>query len=282
MQEEPWTLEIKPKSNLFDVDIKEIWRYRDLLWIMAKRNLQASYKQTVLGYGWFFIGPILTTIMYTIVFGNIAGIPTDGVPKPLFYLAGTSCWGFFVVCFNVCAGALSGYAHLYTKVYFPRLIPPLAAIISSLVPFAIELFIFFCFYVYFVLSGSSAHFTWAIMMFPLLMVMLAGLGVGLGLFCSSISTKYRDLAICISWFMKLVMYATPVIYPLSTIHNPHIKTAVLINPLSGILEWWKYGFLGEGSHEWWMLGYSFAAMVVFLILGVIIFNRAQRTFADTV
>ncbi|MBR1425844.1 MAG: ABC transporter permease [Paludibacteraceae bacterium] len=278
-----WTTVITPKTNLLDIDLREIWQYRDLLTIFIWRSLQVRYKQTVLGPLWFFIGPIITVFMYTLVFGNIANISTDGLPQPLFYLSGTALWGYFSVCFGSAAGALVGNAGIYSKVYYPRLINPLAAMVSNLVDFGVEMLLFFALYIYYYFFTSAPiHLTWAALLFPVLVLMLAGMGLGIGLFFSSISTKYRDLNILIGFFFKLWMYATPIIYPLSTVTNAKLHMLMCLNPLTGIIEMFKYGFLGTGYHNPWLLLYSFGFMSVFLVLGTLVFNKAQRNFMDTV
>ena len=255
-----WTTVIRPKDKLLSVDFKEIWRYRDLLMLFVKRNIITQYKQTILGPLWYLIQPLMTTVMYMVVFGGIAKISTDGLPQPLFYLAG-----------------------IFGKVYFPRLITPLSDVVSNLVRFGIQFGLFLCVYAYYaIFTDVQIHPNWYALMVPVLVVMLAGLALGFGILFSSMTTKYRDLQLLLSFFVSLWMYATPVIYPLSTITNPKLLLVMQLNPLTGIVEFFKYGMLGVGCHDWWMLGYSFVFMVILLGVGIIVFNKVQRSFMDTV
>lgn len=281
--EEKWTTEIKPKNKLLSVDFKEIWRYRDLCLLFVKRNIITQYKQTILGPLWYFIQPIMTTIMYMVVFGGIAKISTDGLPQPLFYLAGISFWQYFADCLGKCSNTFVSNAGIFGKVYFPRLISPLSDVISNLVRFSIQFGLFliiYCYYQFF--TDAPIHTNWYVLLLPLLIVMLAGLALGFGVLFSSMTTKYRDLQLLLSFFVSLWMYATPVIYPLSTITNDKIRLVMMLNPLTGIVEFFKYGMLGVGCHEWWMLGYSFGFMCLLLSVGIVVFNKVQKTFMDTI
>lgn len=281
--EEKWTTVIKPKDKLLSVDFKEIWRYRDLMMLFVKRNIITQYKQTILGPLWYLIQPLMTTVMYMVVFGGIAKISTDGLPQPLFYLAGISFWQYFSDCLTKTSNTFVNNAGIFGKVYFPRLITPLSDVISNLVRFGIQFGLFMCVYVYYALfTDAQIHTNWYALLLPLLVVMLAGLALGFGILFSSMTTKYRDLQLLLSFFVSLWMYATPVIYPLSTITNPKLQIIMQLNPLTGIVEFFKYGMLGVGCHEWWMLGYSFAFMVVLLAVGIVVFNKVQRSFMDTV
>lgn len=280
---EHWTTEIRPKTSLLDVDFGELWRYRDLCLLFVKRNIITQYKQTVLGPLWYLVQPVLTTVMYMIVFGGIAKISTDGLPQPLFYLAGICLWQYFADCLNKTSNTFVDNAGIFGKVYFPRLVVPLANVISNLVRFVIQLMLFFVVYAYYLIF-TDVHVApnlYALLL-PLLVLILAGLALGFGILFSSMTTKYRDLQMLLSFFVSLWMYATPVIYPLSTISNPTIRMAMQCNPITGIVEFFKYGMLGVGCHEWWMLGYSAAFMVVLLTVGIIVFNKVQRSFMDTV
>ena len=280
---EHWTTEIRPKTSLLDVDFGEIWRYRDLCLLFVKRNVITQYKQTVLGPLWYLVQPVLTTAMYMIVFGGIAKISTDGLPQPLFYLAGICLWQYFADCLGRTSNTFVDNAGIFGKVYFPRLVVPLANVISNLVRFSIQLLLFFLVYAYYLLFTDAAVApNWYALMLPVLVLMLAGLSLGFGILFSSMTTKYRDLQMLLSFFVSLWMYATPVIYPLSTITNPHLRLLMQCNPVTGIVEFFKYGMLGVGCHEWWMLGYSAVFMVVLLALGIIVFNKVQRSFMDTV
>ncbi len=277
-----YTTIIKPKGKLFEIDFKEIWRYRDLLVMFIKRDIVTQYKQTILGPTWYFIQPALTTIMYMVVFGGIAGISTDGLPQPLFYLAGIVLWQYFSECLNKTSATFTQNQHIFGKVYFPRLISPLSNVLSNLVRMSIQFLLFLIVYVYYVAVGVDVMPNAYALLLPLLIVMLAGLSLGFGIIISSMTTKYRDLTILFTFIVQLWMYATPVIYPLSTISNEKIRMLMGINPLTSIFEAFKYGMLGVGQSSWGGLGYSFGFMVVLLLVGVVVFNKVQRSFMDTV
>ena len=281
--QQTWTTEIKPKEKLLSVDFKEIWRYRDLMMLFVKRNIITQYKQTVLGPLWFLIQPLMTTVMYMVVFGGIAKISTDGLPQPLFYLAGISFWQYFADCLNKTSNTFVSNAGIFGKVYFPRLVTPLSDVISNLLRFGIQFGLFLVVYAYYaIFTDVQIHTNWYALMLPILVMMLAGLALGFGILFSSMTTKYRDLQLLLSFFVSLWMYATPVIYPLSTITNPTLRLVMQLNPLTGIVEFFKYGMLGVGVHEWWMLGYSFAFMVILMAIGIVVFNKVQKSFMDTV
>lgn len=283
LKDQQWTTVIRPKEKLFSVDFKEIWQYRDLLTLFVKRNIITQYKQTVLGPLWYVIQPLMTTIMYMVVFGGIAKISTDGLPQPLFYLAGICFWQYFSDCLTKTSNTFVANAGIFGKVYFPRLITPLSDAVSNLVRFGIQFTLFLAVYLYYQLfTEVQIHTNWYALLIPVLVMMLAGLALGFGILFSSMTTKYRDLQLLLSFFVSLWMYATPVIYPLSTITNPKLMLVMQLNPLTGIIEFFKYGMLGVGCHEWWMLGYSFAFMVVLLSFGIVVFNKVQRSFMDTV
>lgn len=277
-----YTTIIKPKGKLFEIDFKEIWRYRDLLVMFIKRDIVTQYKQTILGPTWYFIQPALTTIMYMVVFGGIAGISTDGLPQPLFYLAGIVLWQYFSECLNKTSATFTQNQHIFGKVYFPRLISPLSNVLSNLVRMSIQFLLFLIVYVYYVAVGVDVMPNAYALLLPLLIVMLAGLSLGFGIIISSMTTKYRDLTILFTFIVQLWMYATPVIYPLSTISNDKIRMLMGINPLTSIFEAFKYGMLGVGQFSWDGIGYSFGFMVVLLLVGVVVFNKVQRSFMDTV
>lgn len=281
---EGWTTVIKPKDKLLSVDFGELWRYRDLCSLFVRRNITTQFKQTVLGPLWYVLQPVITVVMYMVVFGNIAKIPTDGLPQPLFYLSGICLWQYFSDCLNKTSSTFVSNASIFGKVYFPRLIVPISNVISNLLRFGIQFALFlvvYAVYQIFIIPGQI-HTNWYALMLPVLVAMLAGLALGFGVLFSSLTTKYRDLQLLLGYFVSLWMYATPVIYPLSTIHNNTLRFIMSLNPLTGIVEAFKYGFLGEGVFSWGLLGYSFAFMVVLLAIGVVLFNRVQRTFMDTV
>ena len=281
--EQRWTTEIRPKDKLLSVDFKEIWQYRDLMMLFVKRNIITQYKQTILGPLWYVIQPLMTTVMYMVVFGGIAKISTDGLPQPLFYLAGISFWQYFADCLTKTSNTFVNNAGIFGKVYFPRLVTPLSDVISNLVRFGIQFALFLMVYAYYALfTDVQIHTNWYALLLPVLIVMLAGLALGFGILFSSMTTKYRDLQLLLSFFVSLWMYATPVIYPLSTITNEKLRLVMQLNPLTGIVEFFKYGMLCVGNHEWWMLGYSFGFMVVLLALGIVVFNKVQKSFMDTV
>ncbi len=280
---ENWTTVIKPKNKLLSVDFKEMWQYRDLFSMFVKRDIITQYKQTVLGPAWFFVQPILTTIMYMIVFGAIAGISTDGLPQPLFYLAGISMWQYFADCLNKTSNTFVANANIFGKVYFPRLIVPFSVVTSNLVRFFIQLSLFIAVYLYYVvLTDIHIMPNIYVLLFPILLLIVAGLAFGFGILFSSLTTKYRDLTMLLAFFVQLWMYATPVIYPLSTITNKTIQLVMQINPMTGVIEAYKYGMLGVGTFSWGTLGYSFGFMIVLLTIGIVVFNKVQRSFMDTV
>lgn len=280
---EKWTTIIKPKNKLLSVDFKEIWQYRDLFSMFVKRDIITQYKQTVLGPAWFFVQPILTTIMYMIVFGGIAGISTDGLPQPLFYLAGISMWQYFADCLNKTSNTFVANANIFGKVYFPRLIVPFSVVTSNLVRFFIQLSLFIAVYLYYVvLTDIHIMPNIYVLLFPILLLIVAGLAFGFGILFSSLTTKYRDLTMLLAFFVQLWMYATPVIYPLSTITNETVLLVMQLNPMTSIIETFKYGMLGVGTFSWGALGYSFGFMVVLLSIGIVVFNKVQKSFMDTV
>ena len=280
--DEKYSTLIEPKTSLLSVDFKEIWRYRDLWSMYVKRDIITQYKQTILGPLWFLIQPALTTIMYMVVFGGIAGIPTDGIPQPLFYLAGICMWQYFADCLNKTSSTFISNQNIFGKVYFPRLVAPLATVTANLVKLGIQMLLFLLVYCYYLILGVDVAPNWALSLVPLLVIMLAGLALGFGIIISSLTTKYRDLTILFTFVVQLWMYATPVIYPLSTITNEKIKLVMMLNPITGIIETFKFGALGVGTFSWGMLGYSFGFMIAVLAIGIVMFNKVQRSFMDTV
>lgn len=278
---EDWTLVIKPEKGLLDVDIKGIWRYRDLWYMYVKRDIVTVYKQTILGPLWFFIQPIFTTAMYMFVFGGLAGISTDGVPQPLFYLSGIMLWNYFSECFNGASNTFTANAGVFGKVYFPRLVVPLASLTSNLIKMLIQLLLFIVVYVYYVAIGGPVSINAAALLFPILVFMLAFHALSWGLIVSSLTSKYRDLRYLVGFGLQLFMYATPIIYPLSAAGDK-FRWALELNPLTPIFEAFKFGVLGSGSLSWGGLLYSFVFMVVMLFFSIIIFNRVERNFMDTV
>ena len=280
--EDKW--EIAPSNNLFDLKLKEVWAYRDLLVLLVRRDFVSFYKQTILGPLWFFIQPLFTTIIFTFIFGNLAGISTDGLPKPLFYMAGITAWNYFADCLTKTSTVFRDNASIFGKVYFPRLIMPLSIVISNLVRFGVQMLLFLILMLYYYLNGAQFNISWAISLFPLIVVLMALLGLGAGMIISAMTTKYRDLAFLVGFGVQLLMYATTVIYPLSTAIEKYPKYSWLIeyNPMTAIIETFRYGFLGEGSFSWVSLGYATSVTAVLLIFGIVIFNKVEKTFVDTV
>jgi lipopolysaccharide transport system permease protein len=277
---EEWTLEIGPRRGLLDIPVKEIWRYRDLLYLFVKRDFVAFYKQTVLGPLWFIIQPVLTTLMFTLVFGQIAGLSTDGLPQILFYLSGVTVWGYFSESLTKTSTTFSDNAHLFGKVYFPRMITPLAIITSNLMRFGVQFGIFIVFLIYYWAQGSVQP-NLAILLLPLLVLLMAAISLGLGLIFSAMTTKYRDLRFLLQFGVQLFMYVTPVIYPVSAIPEKY-AAYIQINPLTPIVETFRYAFLGTGDMTLNGMLYASLFAAVILAIGVIIFNRVEATFMDTV
>ena len=287
-ENENWTTVIKPRNGLFEVNLKEIWDYHDLLTLFVKRTITVQYKQTILGPLWWLIQPALTVIMYMVVFGGIAGIPTDGVPQPLFYLGGVCMWQYFSSCLTSTSNTFVSNAGIFGKVYFPRLIMPLSTVISNLVRFGIQLGLFVIVYVYYTIIGHAPTPNWYLLLLPLLVVMMAFLALGFGIIISSMTTKYRDLQILFSFFVSLWMYATPIVYPLSRVAGKKalgmdLQFLMCLNPVTPVIETFKHGALSAGEFiGWGWLTYSFVVMLILLALGVLIFNRVQKSFMDTV
>ena len=302
-----WTLVIKPRERLWSVDLREIWRYRDLIELFVRRNIVVQYKQTVLGPLWYLIQPILTVVMNMVVFGGIAKMSTDGVPQILFYLAGNVCWFYFADCLNQTASTFTTNQAMFGKVYFPRLVVPIATVISNLLRFAIQFGLFVAFWVYFFVNENDnenenlglgtivdlsavapevvaavVNAIAAIVFVFVIVIVLAGLGLGFGILVSSMTTKYRDLTILFTFIVQLWMYGTPIVYPLSMVTNETLRLLILANPMTAVIEAFKYVTLGHGYFSWLALGYSFAFMAVLLTLGVVVFNKVQRSFMDTV
>jgi len=279
--ESEWDLEIKPKNDWFDLNLIDLWRYRDLLVLLIKRDFVSVYKQTLLGPWWMLIQPIFTTIAFTLVFGSLAGISTDGLPKPLFYLAGLTAWNYFAACFTNTSSVFTGNAAIFSKVYFPRLIIPLSVVASNIIKLAIQMLLFLALLLWYGFGSYGFHIQWSILLFPVIIFLLAMMGLGFGLLITALTTKYRDFTFMIGFGVQLLMYATPVIYPLSSVQGKY-RELLALNPISGIIEAFRHSFLGKGEFNFYSLGYSalFAASVLFI--GVLLFNRAEKNFVDTV
>lgn len=279
--QESWDLVIRPQRAWWDLRLGELWKYRDLIRLMVWRDFVATYKQTILGPLWYLIQPIMTTLVFTVIFGAIAKLPTDGLPPFLFYLAGTTVWGYFSSCLTNTSNTFAANAGIFGKVYFPRLSVPISVVISNLISFIVRMLMFVAFLVYFILSGSAVKITvWALML-PALILLMAGLGLGVGIIVSSLTTKYRDLQHMVGFGVQLLMYATPVIYPLSTVPQ-NFQWLVLANPLTPIVEMFKLGFLGTSALHPISLLYSLAFTLVALFIGIVVFNLVESTFMDTV
>lgn len=273
---------IEPKKRWLDVDLKGLWRYRDLYIMYIKRDIVTQYKQTILGPLWYIIQPLMTTVMYMLVFGGLAGISTDGIPQPLFYMAGITLWNYFSTCFTSCSDVFGANAGVFGKVYFPRLVVPLSSCTSNLIRMLIQLSIFVVIYIYYVISGKfSAGISWSLVLFPVYIIMVGLHSMSWGLLFSSWTTKYRDLKFLIQFGIQLFMYATPVIYPLSFAPEKY-QWIINLNPLTPIFEAFKYSCLGVGTFDASGLMYSFIVLCVTIFFAVIIFNRTEQRFMDTV
>ncbi|RYY06202.1 MAG: ABC transporter permease [Sphingobacteriaceae bacterium] len=276
-----WDLEIKPQNSAFDLHLSDVWKYRDLLGLLVRRDFVSFYKQTILGPIWFFVQPLVTTIMFTFVFGNLAKISTDSLPPPLFYMAGITAWNYFADCLTKTSTVFKDNADIFGKVYFPRLIMPLSIVLSNLVRFGVQFMLFIIVMVYYAFQGAAFHPTWAISLFPLVVILMAAMGLGAGMIISAMTTKYRDLAFLLAFGVQLLMYATTIIYPLSSAPAKY-KVFIAANPMTPLIETFRYGFLGTGSFSWTSLGYSALMTVLFLLFGTIIFNKVEKSFVDTV
>lgn len=275
-----WSKVITPQRGWLDVRWRDLWHYRDLIYMFVRRDFVGTYKQTVLGPLWFFLQPLFTTIVFTIVFGRIAKISTDSIPAPLFYLSGVVMWQYFADCLNKTSGTFTGNAELFGKVYFPRLAVPLSVVITSLLAFAIQLTLFLCFFVYFKLHGAPIHLSYRVMVLPVLVVQMAALGLGVGCLVSALTTRYRDLAVAVGFGVQLWMYASAVVYPLSSI-PPEWRWLLVLNPMVPIIEAFRFAFLGSGVVEIWQLAVGAGVSLVVLLGGVLIFNHVEKTFSDT-
>ena len=277
---EQWDSVIESRHSLFDINLKELWHYRDLLVLFVRRDFVTVYKQTILGPLWFFIQPLLTTITFTIIFGNVAQLSTDGAPKIIFYMAGITLWGYFSTCLTTVSGVFNANAGIFGKVYFPRLIMPLTIVISNLMKFGVQFLLFICFVIYFTLQNQIQPNNW-IMLTPLIIVLMALISMGIGLILSSMTTKYKDLNQLIAFGVQLFMYATPVIYPSSSVPLDY-QWVVELNPLVGLFDYMRFAYLGVGEFTILDLVYPSIFSIVILAIGVLVFNKTQKTFMDTV
>ena len=273
---------ITPKDKLLAVDWKEIWRYRDMFVLFVQRSFRVAYKQTILGPLWFIITPVLSVIVYATVFGGIANIPTDDIPPILFYLLGISVWGYFSSCLSATSNSFVSNADIFGKVYFPRIIMPLVSVTTNLLSFGIQMLIFLAFYAYYIYIGTPLMVHWQVIFFPVYLFILAMMSVGFGMIMSSVTTKYRDIQIIFGKIVSLWVYITPVIYPMSLVTNDKLRLMMLLNPVTPVVEACRYSLLGQGQFSWLWLGYSVIMTVVLLTLGLMLFNKVQKSFMDTV
>jgi lipopolysaccharide transport system permease protein len=280
-EKKDWDLIIEPQSSLLKLNFKDVWRYRDLLVMFVKRDFVSFYKQTILGPLWFFIQPIFTTFVFAFVFGNLAGLSTDGLPQYLFYLSGITAWNYFSDCLTKTSTVFKDNANIFGKVYFPRLIMPLSIVVSNLVRFGVQLTLFFIVMAYFGIQGANFKITSAVLLFPLLVVLMALLGLGLGLIITAMTTKYRDLSFLVTFGVQLLMYGTTVIYPLSAAPEKY-RYLIELNPMTGIIEAFRFAFLGQGHLTIYSLLYSGIFAIIVALVGILIFNRTERSFVDTI
>ncbi|MGV8815444.1 MAG: ABC transporter permease [Gelidibacter sp.] len=278
-----YTLVIEPKTRLLDLNFKELWRYRDLLLLFVRRDFVSVYKQTIFGPLWFFIQPILTTIMFMVVFGGIAKMSTDGLPQAVFYLAGIVSWNYFAEALKTTSETFTANASIFGKVYFPRIITPLSIVVSKLLTFGVQFLLFLLvFFYYYWFTDAVLNPNMVLLLLPVLVLITAGLALGLGLLITALTTKYRDFRFLITFAIQLGMYATPIIYPLSEIDDETLKMVIMANPMSSIIEIFRYAFTGVGEFSWFSLAYSFGVMILLIIVGTLSFNKVEKTFMDTV
>ncbi len=276
-----WTEIIKPRTNLLDLRLAELWRYRDLIAMFVRRDFVSNYKQTILGPIWFFLQPLLTTLTFVIIFGKIAGISTDGLPMLLFYLAGITVWNYFSETLNKIATVFKDNAQIFGKVYFPRLTMPFSIVVANLIRFAIQFSLFLIIWGYYLITTNAVKPNPYILLVPVLILLMGMLALGLGMIISALTTKYKDLIFLLTFGVQLLMYATPVIYPLSSISAKY-RYFILANPMTPIIETFRYAFTGAGTFNWLHLGYSLIITLAFLFIGSIIFNKVEKGFTDTV
>lgn len=282
--EENWDIEITPRNDLFSLGLKDVWHYRDLLVLLVRRDFVSFYKQTVLGPLWFFVQPIITILIYNLVFNNLANIGTDAIPGPIFYLSGIILWNYFSDCLTKTSTVFRDNAALLGKVYFPRLIMPLSIVLSNLIRFMVQFILFVILLIVYHLMGSPVAPNLYILLFPLLMIIIAALGLGLGMIISAVTTKYRDLAFVVAFGVPLLQYTTSVIFPLSAaiVKYPTYSWVIKFNPITSVIETFRYGFLNKGTFSWGLLGYSSLVTAIILFTGIVVFNKVEKTFVDTV
>lgn len=280
-EREHWTEVIEPQNRLLNLRLREVWRYRDLVMMLVRRDFVANYKQTILGPIWFFLQPLLTTLTFVLIFGRVAGLSTDGLPMILFYLSGITVWNYFSETLNKTATVFKDNAQMFGKVYFPRLTMPFSIVISNLVRFAIQFVLFLCFWIYYLVTTDAVQPNMYMALTPILVLTMGLLALGLGMLISALTTKYKDLIFLLTFGIQLLMYATPVIYPLSSI-GPKYQWLIAANPMTSIVETFRYAFLGSGTFTWGALAYSIGASMVILMFGTLVFNKVEKSFTDTV
>jgi lipopolysaccharide transport system permease protein len=280
-KEEHWDLTIKPKSHWYDLRIKEIFKYKDLLFLFVKRDFISIYKQTILGPLWFFIQPIITAITFTVIFGNLAKISTDGLPQILFYMCGITLWNYFAETLTKTADTFSSNVNIFGKVYFPRMIVPLSVVVSNLIKLGIQFLLFLCVWIYYLIQTDLIHPNKMLMLIPYLIILIGFMALSFGIIISSLTTKYRDLKFLVTFGIQLMMYASPIVYPLSIVPEKY-KWIIVANPVTSIIESFKYAFLGVGEFNWFYLGYSTLFTIVLFMIGLVIFHRVEKSFMDTV
>ena len=281
LENQQWTSVIKPSNGWFDVNIKELWQYRDLIMMFVKRDFVAFYKQTVLGPLWFLLQPLFTTIVFTIVFGQIAKLPTNGLPQILFYLSGTVMWNYFAACLNTTSNTFVANAGIFGKVYFPRLVTPIAVVLTQMMTFVIQFCLFLGILCYFYINGAEVHPNIWILATPILLLQMACLGLGCGIIVSSMTRKYRDLSLLVTFGVQLWMYATPVVYPISMVSGK-LAVFMALNPMTAIIEVFRHAFLGGQLIPLWYWGTSIGTTIFLLLLGIVLFSKVEKNFMDTV
>lgn len=281
IEKSEWDLIIKPKNKWYELDLATLWKYRDLLLLLVRRDFVSVYKQTILGPIWFFIQPIITSITFTVIFGNLARISTDGIPPILFYMSGITLWNYFSETLTKTADTFTANANVFGKVYFPRMIVPLSVVLSNLIKFSVQLLLFLSVWIYFLITKDDIHPNIYLLLVPFLILLMGFLGLAFGIIISSMTTKYRDLKFLVGFGVQLLMYATPIVYPLSIVPEKY-KWFILANPVTSIVETFKFAFLGIGDFNIWHLGYSLIFTVVLFFIGLVVFHKVEKSFMDTV
>ena len=280
-QQTHWDLTINPHSKWYDLRIKEIFKYKDLLFLFVKRDFVSIYKQTILGPLWFFLQPIITALTFTVIFGNLAKISTDGLPQILFYMCGITLWNYFADTLTKTADTFSSNANIFGKVYFPRMIVPLSVVVSNLIKLGIQFLLFLGIWIYYLVQSDLIHPNKMLVLIPFLIILIGFMALSFGIIISSLTTKYRDLKFLVTFGIQLMMYASPIVYPLSIVPEKY-KWIIVANPVTSIIETFKYAFLGVGEFSWLYLAYSTLFTIVLFLIGLVIFHRVEKSFMDTV